>query len=354
MDDLQLLREMRDDIGSVAPATLARGRKKVMAKVSPNSASTTIGPHTKGTVSPIRFRRRALIVSAAAALLVGGIVGAEVIRPTPGATAEAAEVLSNAAAATIQTSDPVVKPGQYLKIETTAVVHSGMQAADGSGVSWLAKTGRQLYIPADRNAVWVWNREESVPFAFPNEEAKAAAAELEKLPEKPLPEGATPLVGVRRAPGGAFGGFGPEVIPGTHLEEASSLPRDPQVLLDIIYERTEGKNKSPERAAFVAIADGLRTGVVPADLRATLYRAAALIPGVTLADRQATIDGRTGIAIGFPSPGGVARTDMVIDPASGLVIGERDVVLKDSPHWGPAGTVSTWTSVRTSVVDSAP
>jgi hypothetical protein len=28
MDDLQLLREMRSDIGSAPPATLARGRKK--------------------------------------------------------------------------------------------------------------------------------------------------------------------------------------------------------------------------------------------------------------------------------------------------------------------------------------
>ena len=133
----------------------------------------------------------------------------------------------------------------------------------------------------------------------------------------------------------------------------SSLPRDPQALLNLIYERTKGAGQSPGSEAFVTIADGLRTGVVPADLRAALYKAAALIPGVTVTDREATIDGRTGIALGIPTSDGVARTDILIDPVSGLVIGEQDVLLKD--HQGsPAGTVTSWSSVKTSVVNSAP
>jgi RNA polymerase sigma-70 factor (ECF subfamily) len=84
-----------------------------------------------------------------------------------------------------------------------------------------------------------------------------------------------------------------------------------------------------------------------------MYKAAALIPGVTVGDRQATVDGRTGIAIGIPSADGAVRTDIIIDPTSGLVIGEQDVLLKDYPGL-PAGTVSTWTSVKTSVVNAAP
>jgi hypothetical protein len=356
MDDLQLLREMRSDIGSVPPATLARGRTKLMARIdSASRPGITTSTHAPAAVSPIRFRRRVLIASAAAALLVGGIVVADVVRPSgPGATAEAAEVLNNAAAATIQTSDPVVGPGQYLKIETTAVYGGGMQAADGSDISWLDKTGWQVYVPADREGEWVWNREERVPIESSSEAAKAAAAELRKRQASSRPpEGQPPLVGIQRAPGGAFYGNEPTVIIGTPLKEAGSLPKDPQALLDIIYDRTKGAGKSPEAEAFVTIADGLRTGVVPADLRAALYKAAALIPGVTVGDRQATVDGRTGIAIGIPSPDGGTRRDIIIDPTSGLVIGEQDVLLKDYPG-APAGTVSTWTSVKTSVVNSAP
>ncbi|WP_426986771.1 CU044_5270 family protein [Pseudarthrobacter sp. Y6] len=354
MDDLQLLREMRRDIGSPSPATLARGRTKLMTRINSTSASVaSTDRDTKGTVSPIRFRRRVLLASAAAALLVGGIVVADVVRPSgPGATAEAAEVLNNAAAATIQTSDPVVGPGQYLKIETTELTGSGLQAADGSDISWQETTGGQVYVPAEENGEWVWNRDERVPLDSSSDAAKAAAAELAQR-RKAQPEGAPLLVGILRAPGGAFYGNEPTIIIGTPLKDAISLPRDPQALLDIIYERTKGAGKSPERAAFVTIADGLRNGVVPADLRAALYKAAALIPGVTVGDRQATIDGRTGIAIGIPSPDGIARTDIVIDPTSGLVIGEQDILLKDYPGF-PAGTVSTWTSVKTSVVNAAP
>ena len=358
MDDLQLLREMRSDIGSAPPATLARGREKVMAKISP--ASTTVAAtdrHAKGTVSPIRFRRRVLVASAAAALLVGGIVVADVVRPNgPGATAEAAEVLNNAAAATIQTSDPVVGPGQYLKIETTELTGSGAQAADGRDINWQETTGGQVYVPADREGEWVWNREGRVPLASSSEEAKAEARrmrELSKTENFPKDQ-VNPMVGgVLRANGGAFYGNEPTVIIGTLLKDADSLPKDPRALLDLIYERTKGVGKSPESEAFVTIADGLRTGVVPADLRAALYKAAALIPGVTVGDRQATVDGRTGIAIGIPSSDGVARTDIIIDPASGLVIGEQHVLLKDYPG-APAGTVTSWTSVKTSVVNAAP
>lgn len=247
----------------------------------------------------------------------------------------------------------MVGPGQYLKIQTTELIGSGMQAADGSDVSWQETIGGQVYVPASREDEWVWNREDRVPLESSSEAAKALAAKLAAMRKARQSEGQPLLVGIVRAPGGAFYGNKPAVIIGTPIKDAGSLPRDPQALLDIIYERTKGAGKSRENAAFVAIADGLRGGAVPAGLRATLYKAAALIPGAIVGDRQATIDGRTGIAIGIPSPDGGLRDDIIIDPASGLVIGEQDVLLKDYPG-SPAGTVVSWTSVRTSVVDSAP
>lgn len=352
MDDLQLLRGMRSDIGSAPQATLDRGREKVMARISPASTSAaTTDTRAKRTADPIQFRRRIALASAAAAFLVGVLVTADVVLPDrPGATAEAAEVLNSAAAATIQTSDPVVGLGQYLKIETTELTGSSAQAADGSSLSWQETTGGQVYVPADREDEWVWNREDRVPLESSSEAAKALAAEIRNA--RPT-EGRPLLVGILRAPKGAFYGHEPTVIIGTPLSEAGNLPRDPRALLDIIYQRTKGAGKSPEIEAFITIADGLRTGVVPADLRAALYKAATLITGITVTDRQATVDGRTGIAIGIPSPDGGSRQEIIIDPKSGLVIGERDVLQKDFPG-EPAGTVVSWTSVKTSVVNAAP
>lgn len=345
---------------SVSEAEVATSRARSLSVMSADARAegatvtrlaSRIPPHTTSKGSRPRVRRRLVLASAAAALLVGGIVIADVVRPNgPGATAEAAEVLNDAAEATIRTSDPLVGPGQYLKIETTALTYGGMQAADGSDISWQETVSDQLYIPADKEAEWVWDRGERIPLESSSDAQKAAAAEVAQLQKGGLPN---PAVGIQRAPGGAFYGNVPMVIIGTSLQDAGSLPRDPQALLDLIYERTKGKNKTPERAAFVTIADGLRTGAVPADLRAAMYKAAALIPGVVVGDRQATVDGRTGIAIGLPSPEGTSRDDIIIDPATGMVIGEQDVLLTDLPS-SPAGTVSSWTSVQTSVVDSAP
>jgi hypothetical protein len=349
MNDLQLLREMRSDIGSATPATLARGRTKLMARIgSASRPEATTNMRAPAKVSPIRIRRRVLMASAAAALLVGGIVAADVVLPArPGAIAEAAEVLNNAAAATIQTSDPVVGPGQYLKIETTARYGGSAVTADGTQVSWQEKTGGQVYVPADRDGEWVWNREESVPVEFSSDAAKAEATKLQE-------ETPSDMVGIQRAPRGAFhGGQQTLIIGGMPLDEAANLPRDPQALLDVIHERTKGAGKSPEIKALGTITAALRTGVIPADLRAAFYKAAALIPGVTVVDKQATIDGRTGIAIGIPSPDGGSRQETIIDSTTGLMIGERNVLLKDYPGF-PAGTVMTWTSVRTSVVNTAP
>lgn len=94
--------------------------------------------------------------------------------------------------------------------------------------------------------------------------------------------------GILRAPRGAFYGNEQTVIRGTPLNEASSLPRDPRALLDIIYERMKGSGESPETEAFMTTAGSLRSGVVAADLRAALAEAAALIFGLTVVDKQAT------------------------------------------------------------------
>ena len=344
---------------SVSEAELAASRARSLAVMnsSPEAehASTSrlrAVPPLPGSAAPAapHLRRRLVLASAAAALLVGGIVVADVVRPGgPGATAEAAEVLNEAADAAIRYSDPVVGPGQYLRIETAELTWSGMQAPDGRDMSWQATVRDQLYVPADKAGEWVWNRGERVPVESSTAEEKAAAEEMAGL----LQGSPHPTVGIVRAPGGAFyGGPAPMAVIGTPIGEADTLPRDPRELLDLIYERTKGKGKSAELEAFVTIADGLRTGAVPADLRAAMYRAAALIPGVTVNDRQATVDGRTGVAIGLPFED-TSRHDIIIDPATGLVIGEQHVLLKDFPD-ARAGTVSEWTSVKTSVVDSAP
>lgn len=297
----------------------------------------------------MRFKRSFALASAAAVFLAGVMVAADVVLPKPPAlSAEAAAVLEDAAAATIRTADPVVRPGQYLKIETKALYGSS-SFADGQQIFWHRITADQLYIPADVNDEWVWNREADVP----TDTAPEAVKEAARLQPTVDPTSYAALVGVFRAPGGAFGDGEQYTIVGAPQTDTRDVPRDPTKLLARIYDHTRGAGKDPDLEAFETIIESLRTGIIPADLRAAFYEAAALIPGVDVMDRQATIDGRTGIAIGKATPDGGSRQDMIIDPASGMVIGERFVTLKDYPGV-PAGTVESWTSLHTSVVDSAP
>ncbi|MFI2562828.1 CU044_5270 family protein [Paenarthrobacter sp. NPDC018779] len=354
MDDLQLLRELRSDTGSVPPATLAMGRSRVMAAIAHDATIGVLGKQSsERNVSHIRFRRRALLASAAAVLLIGSIVVADVVRPTPGATAEAAEILNDAALATIRTSDPVMAPGQYLRVDTKAVYASTVQKDDGTAVAWLETTGGQMYIPADITGEWVWNREPRIPTTFFGEESRAEAERQSAPAEGPVFAGPQ-LEGILRGKAGGFYGGSPEQILGTPLAEAfRTFPREPEKLLQLIYDRTKGKGPSPESEALTTIASALRTGVIPADLRAAMYKAAALIPGIVVAAKQATLDGRQGVALGVHYADGKVRDDIIVNPATGQLIGERTVYLVAEAGI-PANTAAAWTSVQTSVVDSAP
>jgi hypothetical protein len=76
---------------------------------------------------------------------------------------------------------------------------------------------------------------------------------------------------------------------------------------------------------------------------------------VQVIDQEATLDGRTGVALGRLDTVNGTRQEIIVDPDSGQVIGEREVVPNGDTAYGiPAGGVIGWTAVTLSVVDSAP
>jgi RNA polymerase sigma-70 factor (ECF subfamily) len=242
-------------------------------------------------------------------------------------------------------SDPLVGPGQYLEVATTAVYGTTSQLDEGEILSWLTIADDQLYVPADRDDEWIWVREPSRPYEAFSDEGRRLAEESYA--------GTIAEFGVEperlRAEGGNFYSS-PSEVAELRLDE---LPRDPYRLLNHIYRETVGAGPSPDGEALVYIADRLRSGVVPADLRAAFFQAAAMIPGVEIIEDRATLNGRTGIAIGRTEPSNQTRQELIIDPDTGLFLGERQIQLAED--WGyPAGTATAWTAVVTSVVDAAP
>lgn len=347
MDELQLLRRAREHVSEPEPSVLAEARARLER-------------HARAATAPPRRLQRGgrfgLILAAGAAAAVAGIVATSVLTPGAwrGSVQSAAAAVLNEAADAIPTSDPVLGPGQYLLIETTTVESRTTDAAvlaaeveQGRWVSFLASETHDRYVPADRSGEWVWLRHPPEVFqTFGAASAEAAARWEAELAAAPYPDDE-----LLRAAGGRF--YGAEPIPSA--SDLAELPRDPALLLERITELTRGGPYSPGGAALAFIAEQLRSGLVPADLRAAFYRAAAMIPGVTVTDDGATLDGRTGVAIGRRESFDGVRLEIIVDPQTGMFIGERHVLQERTDDWTyPLGTAVRWTAVRTLVVDSAP
>ena len=339
MDELSLLHTMRAKTPVASDAAVEAGRRKLLQRIDP--ALVTAQPKPRR-----RTAMRLGLAPAATAAIVGALIAGDILGPAGGpgpgpAAATAAQVLNDAAQTTIQTADPVVNPGQYLKIDSTNLWGSFSTDENGKQYQWLDTEKMTMYIPANREDEWVWERSGRIPTTFFDEASKEYAQRTQ-----------TAEALVLRGANGAF--YGPESESSFPAPSyLDSLPRDPRLLLNDIYKKTAGKGQSVDGEALVFIADLLRTGVVPGELRAALYKAAALIPGVTVTDEQATLDGRKGIAIGRVEDFSHFRHDIIIDPKNGLPIGERQV-LTEPLGTMPAGTATTWTTVETSVADTAP
>lgn len=332
MDELTLLRKVREP-EAVSEEALSRGRAALFGRM---------------TATAPRRSHRGMKIAGLGALAAGALTAALVLTNVVGlagwrggAEPAAAEVLHSAALAAVESSDPVLGQGQYLLVATSSVHSATIQTRDGENAAYLFSSEDELYIPADREDDWVWSRHAPSVYQTFGPASAAAAATA----EPPHPGETDELL---QAPGGAF--YGGEA--GGGYGDLADLPRDPVQLLNHIYRVTLGAGPSPDGEALVYIADRLRTGVVPADLRAAFYEAAALIPGVTITEEQATLDGRTGIAIGRDE-GSSFRQEIIIDPDTGLFIGEREITLTGLLDI-PAGTAVSWSAVTTSVTDSAP
>ncbi|WP_404444511.1 CU044_5270 family protein [Microbacterium marinum] len=344
MDELTLLRNTRSE---TAPpeAALNRGRGALLA-----TAAGYAQPHTSTPRRPKRARRFAIsgLSTVGAAALVAGLVLTDVVGFAGwrgGADAAAAAVLDEASSAAIASIDPVVQPGQYLKVRTTGVHLSN--GGNGDVVaSYQYASDDTLYRPADPSDDWVWVRgPQSIAATFGPESEEIANEWWDGVSSSDTFEAGDLL----RAPGGAFYGGSS----GAGFADLDELPRDPYRLLNYIYRVTLGAGPSPDTEALVYMADRLRIGNVPADLRAAMYKAAAMIPGVTFVSDQATLQGRTGIAIGRVEEAWGTRVDIIIDPDTGTFIGDREVLLRDQDGI-PAGTAVSWTTVTSSVVNEAP
>jgi hypothetical protein len=324
---------------------LAAARTELMA--------TAGMPVTASVAAPVHKRHwgRWAIAAAAVLALIAGFLVVQTVQvgdKPPAASAAAASL--NSAADRIHASDPALRPGQFRYIGTHAWWSAGTEM-HGKDFLYLGENLLETWVPADQSGEWLLRRNVTGARKWILGTETEAEAAGWRLNEGGWPEGEW------RAPCGDFyakeEGKQPSCdMPGgwqTPNERwLASLPRDPQALYDRLR-KDAPENGRGDAELLVYVADALRSGLIPAELRAAMYRALGKLPGLEITDKQANLDGRVGIAYGMND--GTLRQEMIIDPATGEFIGERETFTKDERGL-PAGTVMEYTSMTTAVVDA--
>ena len=299
-----------------------------LASYEPERRRELIDAAIAATTSRRRRHSRARVLLAACAALVAVGLGYQSVTASIG-TAQAADVLSRAA---IRASDPPAKPGQYWEITRI-------------GTSLYGDTDDRLFLVRNEHIDYV-----AVDGRRPSWFVRGGAGTIRQL------AGTAASGPVRWAGRNAWtSNLSPEQKPAWWGEPSpswfASLPRDTAALRVRLYADTKGHGSNPDDEAFVYVADVLRSGVVPADLRAALYRVLQTIPGTTVTEQHVTMeDGRSGVAIGRNDIFG-SHNELVIDPESGQVIGERNF-MRLIPLIGERIALST--GVQRRLVDSVP
>jgi RNA polymerase sigma-70 factor (ECF subfamily) len=341
MTDLALLRQIADSQPELVDERFLAIRTRLLADFQAAPAATPRRHHPQRR--PSRASITVLVATCVAVLAVllvtvFGLGGAT--RPQ----SAVAETLEHAATATIGVHDPVVHTGKYLHVQTTYNSSVVDIRESGGDLAWLIHGVNDEWVPGDQNANWVQRRGVGLPFKF-----FSPAAKHEALTDgRPIDDKPVTLEGKN----GIFAPTAENSLPPWTPATLNALPRDPTRLLTVLAKR-EGVSATDHALMFETLTEILTTGFAPAQVRATIYRAIVTIPGVAITDRTANLVGKTGVAIGRTDPSTGVRLDLIIDADDGVVIGTRSVLTK-AYHGMPAGTVQSFTAVRTSVVDSAP
>jgi hypothetical protein len=107
-----------------------------------------------------------------------------------------------------------------------------------------------------------------------------------------------------------------------------AFPTDPRAIYERLRGQVDDRGHSPDGEVFTEIGDALRETAVPAGLRAGLYGALAVIPGVELVGDVTDRAGRHGTAVAFTEVG--TRNELIFDPATSEMLAERTVLLDPS------------------------
>jgi hypothetical protein len=285
-DLAELARLLPDPAGRELPA----GRHLVLKEHLMSEVRTTGRPPAS---TPVTRRRRKPAIIAAAAVAAGvAITLALLPRSTPGASPAAMRLLAKIAAAAGAQPSPRVRSNQFSYLSSW-VSYQVCQGGSGSNCVMEKPHQTQLWQSVSNQCVTGLVREDGqdTPLTFSSNYLHC------------------PYPGDVHDPTYRF---------------LQRLPTNPQALLSLIEREMQGQLPRPEEA-FTTIGDLIGQAIAPPAVSAALYRAAALIPGVTVVANATDAIGRHGVAVAFTYQG--TRTEWIFNRQTLQYLGSRSIDL---------------------------
>ncbi|MEA2250998.1 MAG: hypothetical protein QOG70_1240 [Solirubrobacteraceae bacterium] len=302
-DDLDLLRALRADLPPASAAARAAARARV-AGAGPRRRR----PGRRGTAAIAA----AGAMAAAAVAIVSGVDDGRV----GPASASARPVLARVAAVAARREGPGVPRDDqffYIASEGTELV---VTAIHGTSYSYFVVNRRESWLSVARRGRLSVREPGRPRFVTPTDRRRWIAAGRPPL-EPALPP-TQPMSPVRHYE------IGSDRFSTAALRAYDPTPRQ---LFDRLRARVGNAGQTPDGEVFVLIADALRDGPQPPRLRATLYRALALVPGVELVGPTRDRLGRDAVGVAYTERTGL-RHELLFDPRTSEVLAERQVVVR--------------------------
>ncbi|SFR29768.1 hypothetical protein SAMN04488564_12192 [Lentzea waywayandensis] len=323
---------------------VAAGKNALAAALK--SRAEVAEPIAVGAEHRPRRRVRWLAAAAAVAVLTGGGLAASTVDLTGvgSNSVSAAEELIKAADLASRVVDRPLAPGQFRYVRSR---YEGISGEYGSTNATYSDIVQEEWIPADRRDEWLFrNQNVSTKWLEGHEgqgqpQSGSAFKDGQEFRAKCGNYSYYAEGQPDRCTNGKFHNPTPEFI--------ASLPKDPAALLA----RLKDAGQTGDAGALVEAGGALNSGQYPAEVRANIFRALALMPGLVVTDKKANLDGKEGVALGMKYFD--YFTEIIIDPENGDYIGRRETVAEDLPEEEGGlekGTVRTSSAVTTKIVDS--
>jgi hypothetical protein len=316
-DLAELARLLPDPAGRELPAGRQHALKEhLMSEVGVGRRPRARRPRAR---IPAMHRRRkpAIAVAVAAAAAASAITFALLPGGTPGASPAAVRLLARIATAAAAQPSPPVRNSQFWYIESW-VSYQVCGGESGSNCTMEKPHERQIWLSVSNLCVTGLLREygQYTPLQY-----ESAGTGSTAPPGHTATGPGCPQAGGVNDPTYRF---------------LQSLPTDPHALLSLIERDMSGQLPRPEEA-FTTIGDLLHESIAPPQVSAALYRAAALIPGVTVVANATDAIGRHGVAVAFTYQG--TRTEWIFSKQTLQYLGERDVKVANGSTTGEAAVL---------------